>query len=74
MTVAMFLAYNGIIPPVEDKDTMEEERRLFYVAITRAKERLYILSSKKRIVNGKFKEFQASPFIKEINEETINRN
>jgi len=31
-------------PSLEDEDALEEERRLMYVAVTRAKERLYILS------------------------------
>lgn len=30
------------------EDSLEEERRVFYVAMTRAKENLFILSSKKR--------------------------
>jgi len=28
---------------LEDKDAIEEERRLFYVAVTRAKENLFLL-------------------------------
>ena len=44
---AVFLiwALDGRFPPVrafESEDTLEEERRLFYVAATRAKERLFI--------------------------------
>ena len=57
-------ANEGIIPhkkavlPTE----LEEERRLFYVAITRAKEYLYILSSKERYN----KDMEPSRFIGEI--------
>ena len=39
----------GVIPPKNsEKNNIEEERRLFYVAVTRAKNRLYILSTKER--------------------------
>jgi len=33
------------IDPVQSTPELEEERRLFYVAITRAKEKLYLISS-----------------------------
>lgn len=36
-----------------DPQDVEEERRLFYVAVTRAKSRLYICRSKQRLVRGK---------------------
>ena len=55
---------------VLEKD-IEEERRLFYVAITRAKERLYLLSSRYRFYNGKIKEFMESPFLSEIKKDLI---
>lgn len=35
---------------LQDKDGIEEERRLCYVAITRAKERLYITNAKRRML------------------------
>lgn len=39
----------GVIPPKNlEKDNIEEERRLFYVAVTRAKNNLYIFSTKER--------------------------
>ncbi|MEP7198267.1 MAG: UvrD-helicase domain-containing protein, partial [Chloroflexota bacterium] len=46
----------GIIPHVrsrEDPDAMEEERRLFYVGITRAMKRLYLLYTFKRSLYGR---------------------
>lgn len=46
---------------------IEEERRLFYVAMTRAKERLYIYSAKERYN----KVMQASRFIDEIRNKTV---
>ena len=34
---------NGRVLEAEDEDMLEEERRLFYVAITRAKDELYMI-------------------------------
>ena len=55
--------------PLKRKDSteedMEEERRLMYVAVTRAQERLYITSAKERFVYGDTKFMQPSRFLKE---------
>jgi DNA helicase-2/ATP-dependent DNA helicase PcrA len=51
--------------------SMEEERRLFYVAITRAREKLFITSCQKRRYLQTAKECSASPFIDEIPQELI---
>ena len=45
---------------------MEEERRLFYVAITRAKQRLYLSSCKTRRRRGSLQEAEPSPFLDEL--------
>lgn len=45
---------------------MEEERRLMYVGITRAEEKLYISHSKRRQIWGEFKYFPPSRFLEEI--------
>ncbi|BBM88779.1 ATP-dependent DNA helicase [Spirochaetota bacterium] len=45
---------------------LEEERRLFYVAVTRAMRRLYISSAKIKQIRGEFDFFQVSRFLKEI--------
>ncbi|MGD2185848.1 MAG: UvrD-helicase domain-containing protein [Desulfobacterales bacterium] len=45
---------------------MAEERRLFYVAMTRAKERLYLTWAKKRSVYGKRQPRSISPFVADI--------
>lgn len=45
---------------------IEEERRLCYVAMTRAKKQLYITYSKARYIYGELKRRSASRFIKEI--------
>jgi len=51
----------------EDKETdINEERRLFYVAMTRAKERLYLTRAKKRRIFGKAVSRDLSPFVEDI--------
>lgn len=50
----------------DDKDSMEEERRLMYVAITRAKERLWLTRSLERFLYGRREPTAASCFVKEI--------
>lgn len=55
----------------ENKDNIEEERRLFYVAITRAKKLLYMTACKTRKVMREKTECMPSRFIDEIPEELI---
>ena len=50
----------------EDPRNIDEERRLFYVAITRAKRNLIISACRKREKNGKEVECVPSRFLKEI--------
>lgn len=50
---------------------LEEERRLAYVALTRAKEKLYISYSKKRIKFGNARDAYPSQFISEIKDYLI---
>jgi len=47
----------------------EEERRLFYVAMTRAKQRLYMIAAKKRFLYGKVYNHPLSEFLTDIEEE-----
>ena len=47
----------------------EEERRLFYVGMTRAKEVLYLVSSRRRMLYGKTLQNSPSPFLADIKEE-----
>jgi DNA helicase-2/ATP-dependent DNA helicase PcrA len=59
---------NEILPHVrsmDDPEAMEEERRLFYVGITRAMDRLYLLHSLVRNF-GRSRELEASPFYRDI--------
>jgi superfamily I DNA/RNA helicase len=47
----------------------DEERRLFYVGMTRAKERLYLLRASKRMLFGKSHDTLPSPFLADIEEQ-----
>lgn len=66
---------DGIIPHAraleEDPANLEEERRLFYVALTRAKRRLFISSCRTRKVMRERIECSPSPFLSEISPELI---
>ncbi|MCM1159109.1 MAG: UvrD-helicase domain-containing protein [Bacteroidales bacterium] len=58
----------------EDEDAEEEERRLCYVGITRAKERLFLSAARQRMMHGSTNYNPISRFIKEIPEEVISMN
>lgn len=51
---------------VESPVTLEEERRLCYVAMTRAKKELFLTCSVNRFLNGQFRELDMSRFVWEI--------
>ena len=51
---------------ISSREDLEEERRLFYVAITRAMRKLYLTYSKTRYRYGLLKDCEKSRFIKEI--------
>ena len=51
---------------ISSREDLEEERRLFYVAITRAMRKLYLTYSKTRYRYGMLKDCEKSRFIKEI--------
>ena len=55
----------------ENEENLEEERRLFYVAITRAKQKLYITACRQRKVLRETVESSPSPFLEEIPKELI---
>lgn len=56
-----------------DHEEIEEERRLCYVAITRAKKKLYITNAKKRMIFGDISYNPPSRFINEIEEEYLDK-
>lgn len=55
----------------EEVEGIEEERRLCYVAITRAKKKLYILNAIRRMLYGKTSVNMPSRFLNEIDKEYI---
>ncbi|HHT77538.1 MAG TPA: UvrD-helicase domain-containing protein [Clostridiaceae bacterium] len=62
-------AEDGIFPSLrsmERMDDLEEERRLMYVAITRAKKRFSIVTANSRMLFGQTQALKPSRFIKEI--------
>jgi ATP-dependent DNA helicase UvrD/PcrA len=63
----------GLFPRGGDEapDEIEEERRLFYVAVTRARDELYFTSCGYRRVHGRSMDFVPSRFLREIPEEMI---
>ena len=67
---------DGLFPgmrAIGDQEEMEEERRLCYVAITRAKENLTISHAKQRMLYGRTNSALASRFLREIPDELIIR-
>ena len=67
---------DGLFPgmrAIGDAEEMEEERRLCYVAITRAKEKLTISHAKQRMLYGRTNAALASRFLREIPEQYILR-
>ena len=67
MEEGIFPGYKSISEPQE----LEEERRLCYVGITRAKEQLYLTCSKQRTIFGSTSYNQVSRFLKEIPEDLL---
>lgn len=63
--VVFFIGVNeGIIPPLKiTSEDLDEERRVCYVGITRAMERLFIFSSEIHYINGERKSFLPSSFL-----------
>jgi len=67
----------GIFPhnrSLMDQSELEEERRLLYVAMTRAKEQLYLLHSRRRMLYGDVKNNVPSQFLVDIKDELVETN
>ena len=68
---------DGLFPlyvSIEDKNELEEERRLFYVALTRAQERVFLLyATNRRRMGGENVIGMPSRFIGEIPPEFLDR-
>ena len=64
-----------LFPILRDSDDdLEEERRLFYVALTRARKRLYLTYAQDRMVYGRYEPRKKSRFIEELPSGIINTN
>ncbi len=57
-----------------DFEQLEEERRLMYVAMTRAMERLYLLHARERMLYGESKMGAPSQFLNEIDHDLVETN
>ena len=57
----------------DDPEELEEERRLFYVGLTRAKNKLFLLRSEQRVTFGTYEWSTSSRFLEDIPEELIVR-
>lgn len=67
----------GIFPGIRaigERDEMEEERRLCYVAITRAERHLELVCARQRMLFGRTTANRVSRFVDEIPEEHIEKN
>jgi len=65
-----------ILPYKKSKKSLEdyeEERRLLYVGITRAKKKLYLLLAKSRFLYGERKANFPSPFLRELPEDVLEK-
>jgi DNA helicase-2/ATP-dependent DNA helicase PcrA len=68
---------DGIFPSsrsFDSEDDMEEERRLAYVAITRAKKKLYLTNASQRMLFGQTQRNVTSRFMREIGSELIEKH
>jgi DNA helicase-2/ATP-dependent DNA helicase PcrA len=65
-------AEEGILPHIQSQysdEELEEERRLMYVGMTRAKEEVYLIWSSRRKMFGQLKISESSRFVEEIPKE-----
>jgi superfamily I DNA/RNA helicase len=65
---------DGIVPlywGAPDEAAIAEERRLFYVGMTRAKDRLILSRAEKRFWNGRLRTLAPSPFLRDIENELL---
>ncbi len=68
---------DGIFPSsrsFDSEEDMEEERRLAYVAITRAKKKLYLTNARQRMIFGQTQHNVTSRFMREVGSELIEKH
>ena len=67
---------DGLLPlewSRRDPASLEEERRLFYVGVTRAKSSLVLTRAKRRLVRGKVRDRSPSPYLADVEERLLDR-
>ncbi len=69
MEDGLFPSYMSIMS--DDRDALEEERRLCYVGITRAREKLTLTMARQRMINGETQYAKPSRFVEEIPPELL---
>ena len=75
-TVYMTGLEEGLFPhmrALDEESEMDEERRLCYVGMTRAKKRLYLTHARSRIIHGGLTSSLPSRFLREIDESLLDR-
>ena len=66
----------GLFPSAQSMFTpeeREEERRLFYVGITRAEKELYLTAGRDRVVHGQYQSMLVSSFVDDVPEEYLEK-
>ncbi len=58
----------------DDDANLDEERRLFFVGMTRARERLFLAHAKRRLWRGQLRQQTVSPFVTAIRQELLERS
>ena len=67
---------HGLFPhenATQERDGVEEERRLMYVAVTRARKRLYLSHAQTRMLHGQTRYCVPSQFLEELPEELLRK-
>ena len=68
---------SGLLPLTWGKagrEVLDEERRLFYVGVTRARRKLLLCRAGKRLWRGKRRELPPSPYLADIEEQLLDRH
>jgi len=68
---------DGLLPlrfGADDDGDLAEERRLFFVGMTRARERLFLTHARRRFWRGQMREQRASPLLEPIQRELLERS
>ena len=73
MNEGIFPSYQAITSD-DSNSEIEEERRLCYVGVTRAKKNLYLSAARRRMHNGNYNSYLISRFIDEIEDKNIVKN